>query len=188
MKNLLTILLLGVGLFLVGCTNDSSLVGPTATDLTTQSVQTQGDSFIGLPFTSLDKSKKSKKKIDGAKGGEIEIKGELRNGIEFEAKLVIPKGAFEGKKKITIKFDKKTAAFDFGPDNTSFDLPLLLTAKIEGLNLDGLTADDIQFGFLDQNGNLIPVVYKKMEVDIEDGELAVYEAQINHFSRYGWAK
>jgi len=188
MKNLLTILLLSVGLFLVGCSNDSSLVGPTGTDITNQSVQTQGDSFIGLPVTSLDKSKKVKKEINGDKGGTIEIEGELKNGIEFEAKLVIPKGAFEGTKKITVKFDKKEAAFDFGPNNTTFDKPLLLTAKINGLNLKNIDPNDVQFGYIDKQGNLIPIVYDEMKVDVEEGELAVYNAQLNHFSRYGWGK
>jgi hypothetical protein len=188
MKNLLTILLLSVGLFLVGCSNDSSLVGPTGTDITNQSVQTQGDSFIGIPSTSLDKSKKVKKEINGKKGGTIEIEGELKNGIEFEAKLVIPKGAFKGTKKITIKFNKKSAAFDLGPNNATFDKPLLLSAEIKGLNLKNIDPNDVQFGFLDKKGNLVPVVYEKMKVDVEDGELKVKNAQLWHFSRYGWAK
>ncbi len=188
MKNFLTILLLSAGLFLVGCSNDSSLIGPSGTDITNQSVQTQEDSFIPLPFTSLDKSKKEKKEINGEKGGKIEIEGELRNGVEFEAKLVIPEGAFKGTKKITIKFDKKRAAFDFRPNNTTFDKPLLFSAKIEGLNLKKYKSDDIQFGYLDKHGNLIPVVYEKMEIDVEDGTLKVKNAQLTHFSRYGWAK
>ena len=188
MKNLLTILFLSVGLLLVRCSNDSSLVGPTGTDITNQSVQTQGDSFIGLPFTSLEKSTKVKKEINGDEGGTIEIEGELKNGIKFEAKLVIPKGAFEGTKKITIKFDKKSAAFDFSPNNMTFDKPLLFTAEIEGLNLKNIDPNDVQFGFLDKKGNLVLIVYDGMEVDVEDGVLKVKNAQLWHFSRYGWSK
>ena len=188
MKNLLIILLLSSGLFLVGCSKDSSLVGPTGTDITNQPVQTQGDSFISLPFTSLDKLKKEEKEINGDEGGTIEIEGKLKHGIKFEAKLVIPKGAFEGTKKITVKFDKKIAAFDFSPNNTTFDKPLLFTAKIEGLNLKGIDPNSVQFGYIDKNGNLVPIVYDEIKVDVEEGELAVYNAQLNHFSRYGWAK
>ncbi len=188
MKRLLLFSFLIVGLFYTGCSDNSTIVNPTNSELTQKGVQQTAPTLIKLPITSLDKRKKAKSKIDGAKGGIIKIKGELKNGIEFEGKLIIPAGAFKGTKNITIKLDKKYAGFDFGPDNTSFDMPLIFTAKIEGLNLEGVNPDNLQFGFVDKSGNFEPVVYEKVKIDVKDGKLKVKKAQLNHFSRYNWVK
>ncbi len=188
MKRFLLFSFLIVGFLHFGCSDNSSLVNPTNSELTNLAVQQTTPTLIKLPVTSLDKRKKVKSKIDGKKGGTVEIEGELQNGVKFEGKLKIPAGAFKGKMKFTIQLDNEYAGFIFGPDGATFDLPLIFSGEIEGLNLDGVDPDNVQFCFVDSDGNLIPVVYDKIEVNIEDGKLKVEKALLEHFSRYNWAK
>lgn len=178
MRRIISFTFVALGLILIGCSDQSSLVGPAQ-----QISQQQGRTLIDLPVSSLDKSIKASEKIDGAEGGTIEFEGTLSNGkIKIEGSLVIPAGAFTGTRKISIKTDKTTASFKFGPSGT-FDIPLLFSATISGLDLDG---NNVDFVYVGQNGELINIVSEAS--GINDGVLYVVNAQLNHFSRYGWSK
>ena len=177
MKRLILFSFVAVGLFLAGCSEQSSLVGPTQ-----QISQQQGITLIDLPVTTLDKSVRASKKINGAEGGIVEFEGEIKDGVEVHGTLVIPAGAFEGTRKISIKLDKKTASFEFGPSGT-FNIPVLFSATITGLNLNGSNAS---FVYVENNGGMTNVTSDAS--GISDGGLYVINAQLNHFSRYGWAK
>ncbi|MCH8326478.1 MAG: hypothetical protein IIB83_07965 [Bacteroidetes bacterium] len=187
MKRLLIFSFLIVGLLYIGCSDYSTIVSPTNSDLTQNDVQSSVPTLIKLPIISIGKTTKVTSKIYGAEGGTIEIKGKLKGGIKFVGKLEIPAGAFKGTLNFTIELDKKYAGFNFGPEGATFDKPLLFSGKIEGLNLDGFDPNTLQFGFFN-NGNFEPAVYENVKVDIEDGKLEVKKAQLNHFSRYNWAK
>ncbi len=188
MKRLLLFSFLFVGLLYTGCSDNNSIVNPQNSDLAKIASQQDTPTLIKLPISSLDKRKKVKSLIDGAKGGTLEIEGKLKAGVKYEGKLVIPAGAFSGKMKFTIRLDKKYAGFIFGPSGAVFNKPLLLTAEIKGLDLNGVDPENVKFGLVDENGNFIQVVYNKIKVDIKEGELKVKKAQLNHFSRYNWAK
>ncbi len=178
MKRLILFSFVALGLFLAGCSDQSSLVGPTQ-----QISQQQGRTLIGLPISSLNKSIKASEKIDGAVGGTIEFEGTISDGqIKVEGKLVIPAGAFTGTRNISIKSDKATASFKFGPSGT-FDKPLLFSAKISGLNLNGNNAG---FVYVEQNGGLTNIASDGSGID--NGTLYVINAELGHFSRYGWSK
>ena len=187
MKQLLLFSFLIVGLLYIGCSDNSTIVNPTNSELTKKAVQGTMPTLIKLPIISIGKTTKVTSKIDGAFGGTIKIKGELKGGIKFVGKLEIPAGAFKGTLNFTIELDKKYAGFNFGPEGATFDKPLLFSGKIEGLNLDGVDPKTLQFGFFN-NGNFEPAVYEKVKVDIKKGKLEVKKAQLNHFSRYNWAK
>ncbi len=179
MKRLILFSFVAFGLILAGCSDQSSLVGPTQQNIQQQ----QGLTLIDLPVSSLDKSIKASEKINGEKGGTIEFEGTLKGGkIKVEGSLVIPAGAFEGTRKITIKLRKKTASFDFGPSGT-FDKPLIFNAEVSGLNLNGNNAS---FVYVSKKGGMSTV--NNDASGIRDGNLYVVNARLDHFSRYGWAK
>ena len=178
MRRLILFSFVVLGLILAGCSDQSSLVRPTQ-----QISPQQGKALIDLPVTSLDKSIKASEKIDGAVGGTIKFEGTLKGGkIKVSGSLVIPAGAFEGTRNIKIKLRKKTASFDFGPSGT-FDEPLSFSATVSGLNLSGNNAD---FVYVGKKGDMSAVTSDA--AGINDGNLYVINAQLNHFSRYGWAK
>ncbi|PIW68972.1 MAG: hypothetical protein COW08_09680 [Ignavibacteriales bacterium CG12_big_fil_rev_8_21_14_0_65_30_8] len=187
MKNFLTILLLSVGLFLVGCSNDSSLVGPTQ-----QNIQSSS-SFIALGDNlSLQKSDPLYivKTVNGNTGGQIDIVGSFDKGkIEVNGTLTVPAGAYSGDLDITILMEGKEAVIDFGPSSITFETPLLFTMEVVGVKIKKKDQGQIHFVYLDGNGTLTPVeLLGTTVVNSKDRMLSVYDAPITHFSRYGWAK
>lgn len=187
MKRILLFSFVVLGFLLAGCSDNLSVVQPPNSVLNKKAVQDGPAILIELPFSFLSKKKVSEK-IYGAQGGTIEIHGKINKGIEYHGKLEIPTGAFVGKKKITIKLDKKYAGFDFGPDGSEFSKPLLFSGKIEGLDLKDIDENNVKFGYVDNKENFTPVVYEKVEVNVKKGVVKVVNAQLTHFSRYNWAK
>lgn len=178
MKRLILFSFVALGLIFAGCSDQSSLVGPTQ-----QISPQQGSALIALPVSSLDKSIEASEEIDGAVGGTIKFEGTLNGGqIAVEGTLVIPAGAFTGTKNISVKSDNSTASFQFGPSGT-FDVPLSFSAKISGLNL---SVNNVNFVYAADNGSLSPAA--NSAVGYSGGTLFVTNAQVPHFSRWGWAK
>ncbi|PJA99635.1 MAG: hypothetical protein CO128_03060 [Ignavibacteriales bacterium CG_4_9_14_3_um_filter_30_11] len=188
MKRILLFSFVVVGFLLAGCTDNSSVLQPTNSDLNKKAVQSDPATLIKLPFSFLNKHKTVNSIIYGYIGGTVEIEGKIKKGVEYHGKLKVPAGAFSGKIKFTMKLDNKYAGFDFGPDGATFVLPLLFTGDIEGLDLNGVDPNNLNFGFVDDNGNFEPVVYDKLEINIKEGKVKVKNAQLKHFSRYNWAK
>lgn len=168
MKKILIIFTIGV-LFFLGCSEKTSITNP----------ETQSRSFISLSDGSLNKITDDyvEKSINGDKGGIITF----RLGI-----LLIPKGAFEGTKTLTISNDNKFAAVDFGP-SMQFNKPLQFTIHYTDLNLSGIDPDKVDFGYMDGN-KFEPAVYQSLRVDVKKGSLTVIGAEIHHFSRYGFTR
>ena len=188
MKNFLTILLLSVGLFLVGCSNDSSLVGPSQENL-----QSSTSSFISLSDDlSLQKDDPLYivKTVNGDNGGQIDIVGSFDKGkIQVNGTLTIPAGAYSGDLTITVLMEGKEAIIDFGPSSHTFSTPLLFTMEMNGVKIKKKDQDKIHFVYLDGKGTLTPVeMLGTTVVNSSDRMLSVYDAPISHFSRYGWAK
>lgn len=177
MRRLILFSFVAVGLFLAGCSDQSSLVGPTQ-----QISQQQGKVLIDLPVTGLFKSIKASEKIDGSVGGTVELNGKINDNIEVHATLVIPAGAFTGSRNISVKLDDKTASFKFGPSGT-FDAPLSFSATISGVDAGN---SNLSFSYVDNSGNFSSVTTSGVGTD--SGTLYVNNAQLNHFSRYGWSK
>lgn len=187
MKNYLTILLLSAGLFLVGCSNDSSLIGPT------QQVVQSTNSFVQLSDDlSLQKDDPLYivQTVNGDNGGQIDIVGSFDKGkIQVNGTLTVPTGAYSGNLTITILMEGKEAVIDFGPSSHTFASPLLLTMEITGVKIKKKDQDQIHFVYLDNDGTITPVEMLGTTVaNSSDRMLSVYDAPISHFSRYGWSK
>jgi len=188
MKRILLFSFVVVGFLLAGCTDNSSVLQPPNSDLNKKAVQDKPATLIKLPFSTLNKHKTVTTKIYGNAGGTVEIEGKINKDVEYHGKLEIPAGAFSGKMMFRIQLDQKYAGFDFGPDGAIFNLPVLFTGDIEGLDLSGVDPNNIKFGFVDDNEKFVPIAYEKVEVNIKEGILKVTKAQCMHFSRYNWAK
>jgi len=184
MKRIVITSFLAVGLFFAGCSDQSSLVGPS------QNISQQVNKTpIQLNLHSLNKQITANKNIDGSVGGTIEVKGNLDGGdITLNGKLNIPAGAFEGTLNISATLDDHTASFDFGPSPTSFNKPLSFTMTISGLDLTSINPKDVVFGYTAPNGTFSLISYDNVNVDVNSGKLSVTNAHLMHFSRYNWAK
>ncbi len=184
MKRIVVTTFLAIGLFFAGCSDQSSLVGPTQ-----KITQQMNKTPISLNLGTLNKQITVNKDIDGSVGGTIEIKGNLNGGnVTLQGNLNIPAGAFEGTMNISAKLDDNTASFDFGPSPTTFNKPLSFTMTISGLDLTSINPEDVVFGYTAPNGDFSLISYDNVNVDTESGILSVTNANLSHFSRYNWAK
>jgi hypothetical protein len=70
----------------------------------------------------------------------------------------------------------------------TFSQPVILNYTITGVDLSGVNPDDVNFYYVDTNGNLAPTVNDGVTVDLNSGTLNVVNAQLPHFSRWAYAR
>jgi hypothetical protein len=76
----------------------------------------------------------------------------------------------------------------FGPHGTQFLLPGKLDITIKKANPE-LLDEAMNVFYLDENGNhLDQMVYKKLVIQRDKGALKLVQAEIPHFSRYGFVR
>ena len=154
----------------------------------------------GFQMNSLDYMYQfsSQLTILNSKGGNVNFKYTYPDGTVLQAKLKIAKGAFTpmGKEKVTfwIDFDPVSTQIIFSPHGSNFttgsvlldvkfdmskstnNLPEIFYADPESVNFQNIGEDNV----------VLPV--KKITVDLKKRKLEVKEAQVPHFSRYGWVR
>ncbi len=74
----------------------------------------------------------------------------------------------------------------FEPHVPQFNIPAEYDLEISGLDLSGVNASKVVFVYQATNGDIETVEYKKMDVDVEKGELKIQKALLPHFSRFGF--
>lgn len=107
--------------------------------------------------------------------------------INILANLVIPPGAFEGNKTITVTVDSEYAAVHFYPAMT-FEKQLRLSQSFIGLDLSDYPTGTIDFVFIDDYGNIEKIRDNGVQIIVPQGLVRVINAKLSHFSRYGWAR
>jgi len=126
--------------------------------------------------------------IDGDDGGTIRLNESYvaadGHSVEIYIKLKVKKNSFTGVVDFTITADDEFAAVHFSPAMT-FDKPVELDLKFEGLDLD-LTTGDYDFVFIDDDGNVEVIGYNAIHVNESQGKVWVTKADIPHFSRYAF--
>lgn len=179
----LFIITIFAALLLAGCTKVSDISGPTQ--------QTKPE-FLKLNISQAEKTEgifTTDATIDGSVGGEVNFyKTYYSNGnkMTLEVELNVPAGAYSGIKNIGYKIDNATGTLDFFP-SMSFENPLTLNYKIEGVDLSNYSKSTlIDFFYLDGD-NYVLTQYGSKKVNIKKGILEVNNALLTHFSRYGWA-
>lgn len=101
--------------------------------------------------------------------------------------LEIPKNAFDYTTTFTLEVDKEEAVIKFNPSPLFFDKPLKLNLKYEGLNLNGINEEDLDFFYINEEADQLEPIESRIKLfEKEKGELGIIEAEIWHFSRFGW--
>ena len=185
MKAIILNLFIAVGLFLGSCSDQSSVTGPSQQDPQSQSTLT----LIKLGTKSLHKPISISQTINGNTGGSIDIVGSFDDGvIQVNGTLTVPAGAYVGNQTITVYMEGTYAVLDFGPSPFTFDIPLNFTMEISGVDLHGINPHDIVFGYISDDDSITPISMGTTASNKNNGILSVYDAQLPHFSRYGWGK
>lgn len=186
MKKLLTISLFSFLLFF-GCNEETEVISPINTGLDKQLT------LIPLPAPSsgliIETEYTEYKDIHGSNGGEFSADYSYQGGtfgtvtqlsiLDFDA------GAFQGLKTISQTFNTNGAAVVFGP-TMQFQEKVKYTYGIRGLDLTSIDPNTLDFVYIDANGNMYSVDYESITMDVNTGMLKVVDAELPHFSRYGF--
>ena len=129
--------------------------------------------------------------IDGSVGGSLSMDqsylGTNGNQVTLHVLMTIPAGAFTGQQTITLTADDQYAALKCYPAMV-FSQSLSLDFSYTGLTLNrnNLANGVTGFYFIADDGTIQPVSSKGVVVNVSQGRVAVNNAKIDHFSRYGW--
>jgi len=175
-----TILLLTLSVFVFwACSENTNITSPEKSK-TEQLLKFKSDSNSSLFKTAIIQS------INGETGGAIEINIESPDG-EFAVvgEIVFPENSFVGTKEISISVAGNLAALDFEP-SLVFQTPVSLNLLLRGVDVSD--NDNASFQYIENNGNLSSIEYSSVSSSSTEGEVVVEEAQLNHFSRYGFTR
>lgn len=194
MKKLLVVVFL-TGFLFVSCNKDSSILEPEKEfALSKQQIdQKPEEEFVTTSGYTKIRDKFSKSyTIDGDKGGKIIEKHTWTNGkdtMKLEAYLTIPKGAFDDTLTFKLVFDPNLLSVHLYPSPFMFNIPLVLDLKFKGVYVDfEIDSDSLDFQYYNPNGTFENVDYKNIKWNSNSRTLMVFDAELHHFSRYGWTR
>ncbi len=146
-------------------------------------VQTPDGIYFEKVFYTVTKA------INGKIGGELELKnsykgGPLRN-VKFEARLTFEENCFDGVRQISMSIQPEYGSAVFEPHG-EFNKPAIYNVKFEGLDLKGVDPQNIRFVYMAEDGTYEYIAVDKIKVDVNKGLLQVINAQLPHFSRFGF--
>lgn len=131
--------------------------------------------------------------IDGEVGGELLIDTTYVNyqgrEINVFGKLTIKQSSFPGLNYITMILNPEAATIKLFPDIV-FEKEVILSVIYTGIDLVALgytTSGHYDFVYFGENGIEI-ILSDDSKVDMENQEIKVKNAKLEHFSRYGWIK
>jgi hypothetical protein len=76
-------------------------------------------------------------------------------------------------------------AATFSPSGT-FLKPVIYNLTIVGLDLSNVDPAKVKFVYMAPNGQYYTPVYERLYVEKQSGKLQIVNAQLPHFSRYGF--
>jgi hypothetical protein len=172
---------------LLGCKD--TLLNP---DVVKQNDSSQ-KSWITLPQNpqmGVETNYTASKLIDGETGGSVvlNINYVTRNSVNviIGAKIEVPAGAYSGEKNITMIINSWNGTATFYPSPETFNKPLVFNLQVSGVDLNGTDPKSIDYVYLAPDGSFDRILYKQLIVN--GGILRVVDAQIPHFSIYGWCR
>ncbi|MGE5795489.1 MAG: hypothetical protein ACM34N_01830 [Ignavibacteria bacterium] len=184
-KNYLAAIIIFI-MVLSGCTKENPLENSVPAGI-------EDRTLINLPESSGDQVEVhfyASNYINGYKGGEVTIDrqywahGEI---VKIFARIKFKPGAFTGIKLIKMMIDDVNGTISFDPPSV-FSKPAELDLKFEGIDLSGIDLEKVDFVYIRPDGTFEQILCKSINVDIAAKTLEVNDAEINHFSRYGWCR
>lgn len=173
-------------MFLPGCTKDNFVENPLT-------AEPEGTSLINLPRSikaEVGVVFSSSNLVNGDFGGSV-ILDTLYQGLtgpmKIFAEIKFKAKAFTGTHLVTMMIDNVSGTVSFNPPLV-FVRPANLDMKFIGLDLNGMNDENISFVYINPNGNFEPVLCKEIIVNVSERALQLKDAEIKHFSRYGWAR
>ena len=186
MKKLITLSLFSFLLFF-GCNQDSEILTPV------EESSSQDYSLISLPTPtgglSIETIYSFSKEVSGEQGGifynGFSYQGGPFGTVTVNSRLNFPANSFSGYETITKTYNTDFATMEYGP-SMSFNVPVLCGLRFYGLDLSGVDPNMVKFVYIANDGTIEDVEYESISINVASGYLYVKNAQLNHFSRYGF--
>jgi hypothetical protein len=173
-------------LFTVGCTDQTGITSPVESSATKPLLK-----LVELPAPvgmSIETLYTESQEINGYYGGVFTEEFSYKSStgeVKIYSQLVFPVKAFYGTQTITQTFNTETASLEFGP-SMKFYSPVKYTLSITGLDLSSINPKTVSFVYIAPDGSLTGVVYDGIKMDTASRTITVVNAQLDHFSRYGF--
>ena len=187
-KYLYTLIILA--LFVIGCKDNSNIVSPV--DSTVNANDVVGNpNWITLPpstETALKKDVAVSKLIRDYEDSELEINTRYwsRSGrISIYAEAEFQKFSFKGQRYVTMSVNDEFGTTSFSPSGT-WAKPVIFNLKISGIDLHNVDPSHVDFVYLAPDGSYHKAKYESIYVNTRWGVLQVVNAQLPHFSRWGF--
>ena len=197
MKKILILTAL-IGLLLVGCQQDNSIVSPMGDNTGSSSViEPNWISFPPPAHRSAEKVFYLEEWVDPSHATNLKIKDRYdtpdgpHEEVKVDCKLKFMPGAVTEPVLVSWEYDDESGISTFLPHQL-FYAPVELTVKVYGMEL--VPGDELLINFYyfwnDENGveHVECIDYSQLNIDIDEGSLELRDAIIPHFSRFGFAR
>ena len=186
MRTTLTTLLLSAFLFF-GCNQESEILTPI------EESSNQEYTLISLPTPtgglSIETIYSFSMEISGEQGGTFYNNFSYEGGpfgtVTVNSRLLFPANSFSGNEDITKTYNTDYATMEYGP-SMSFNEPVLCGLRFYGLDLSGVNPETVRYVYIANDGTIEDVEYESLSINVASGYIWVKNAQLNHFSRYGF--
>jgi len=178
---LLTLLML----FVIGCSEESSVLSPDST------ISTNEPNWIALPAPEgmqINSSFTESKWINGRYGGTISLYRSYYNrygNVIIDADITFPNYSFSGSKTISMTCDDQNCVTSFSPSMV-FNKNANFTVIYSGVDLSDINPSNIKFAYIASDGSVQYAQHEGITINKYSGYLKVKNAKIPHFSRYGF--
>ena len=187
-KYLYTLIILA--LFVIGCKDNSNIVSPVDNTVNANDV-VSNPNWITLPpstETALKKDVAVSKLIRDYEDSELEINTRYwsRSGrISIYAEAEFQKFSFKGQRYVTMSVNDEFGTTSFSPSGT-WAKPVIFNLCIIGLDLHDVDPSKVDFVYMAPDGSYHKANYESIYVNTRWGVLQVVNAQLPHFSRWGF--
>jgi hypothetical protein len=150
--------------------------------------------WIVLPPASnpgLAKTTTAGKLINGTDESLIEINTGYAGGpfgwISITANARFQRNSFVGQRYVTMSVNDQYGTADFSPSGT-WSKPVIYNLTIQGLDLASVDPSKVKFVYMAPDGKYYAAVCQQIYVEKQSGKMQVINAQLPHFSRYGFGR
>ncbi len=190
MYKFISILIL-LALFVIGCTDNSNIVSPVDNTGNNSEI-VSNPNWITLPSAENQALKKDvavRKIIYGYQESLLEINTGYAGGpfgwISITATARFQPYSFRGRRYVTMSINDDFGTTSFSPSGT-WAKPVIYNLTIQGIDLSNVDPSTVSFVYMAPNGNYYKANYQSIYVDKQSGKLQVVNAELPHFSRWGF--
>jgi hypothetical protein len=187
MKKLLSFTAVLLVLF-IGCSKDANISSP----IENQVDQVEQPNWIALPgpdILSVETDVSVSQMVNGSDETLMQINTGYAGGphgwISITANARFQRNSFLGQRYITMSINDQFGTATFSPSG-SFLKPVIYNLTIMGVDLSNVDPTKVRFVYLAADGNYYIPPYQSLYVEKQSGKLQIINAQLPHFSRYGF--